>query len=50
MPDDSRLLGPSASGRILVDGIDVSNVRLRSLRRALAAIPQDPFLFSGTIR
>lgn len=38
------------SGRIFVDGIDVSTIKLHDLRRRLAIIPQDPVLFSGTIR
>ena len=36
-------------GAILVDGIDVRTVTQRSLRRQMAFVPQDPFLFSGTI-
>lgn len=37
-------------GRILVDGIDIASIKLETLRRRLAIIPQDPVLFSGTIR
>ncbi|KAL8652522.1 MAG: hypothetical protein Q9226_004236 [Calogaya cf. arnoldii] len=37
-------------GRILVDGIDISKIKLSVLRSRLAIIPQDPVLFSGTIR
>jgi ATP-binding cassette subfamily B protein/subfamily B ATP-binding cassette protein MsbA len=36
-------------GRVLVDGIDVRNYRLRSLREKIAIVPQDPILFSGTV-
>lgn len=39
-----------ASGTIFIDGIDISKVKLRNLRRSLAIIPQDPVLFSGSIR
>ncbi|KAK2736230.1 hypothetical protein FQN57_000828 [Myotisia sp. PD_48] len=38
------------SGSIYIDGIDVSKIRLVDLRSRLAIIPQDPVLFSGTIR
>ncbi|XP_057699514.1 ATP-binding cassette sub-family C member 10 isoform X2 [Corythoichthys intestinalis] len=37
-------------GEILLDGLDVSSVGLTQLRSRLAIIPQDPFLFSGTVR
>ncbi|NXC75168.1 MRP7 protein, partial [Anhinga anhinga] len=38
------------SGRILLDGVDSQLVGLEELRSRLAIIPQDPFLFSGSIR
>jgi ABC-type multidrug transport system fused ATPase/permease subunit len=38
------------AGRVLVDGADVRDLRLNSLRRAIAVISQDPFLFSTTVR
>uniref|UniRef100_A0A674F774 ATP-binding cassette sub-family C member 10 n=1 Tax=Salmo trutta TaxID=8032 RepID=A0A674F774_SALTR len=37
-------------GQILLDGVDTSQVGLAQLRSKLAIIPQDPFLFSGTVR
>jgi len=37
-------------GRVTVDGADVRNVKLASLRGAIGAISQDPFLFSATVR
>jgi ATP-binding cassette, subfamily B, bacterial MsbA len=37
-------------GRVLLDGIDVRNLRLAELREAIGIVPQDPALFSGTIR
>jgi ATP-binding cassette, subfamily B, bacterial len=39
----------ASSGRVLVDGIDVRQYRLRSLREHIAIVLQDPVLFSGTI-
>jgi ABC-type multidrug transport system fused ATPase/permease subunit len=37
-------------GRVCVDGIDVRDVTLTSLRRAIGVISQDPFLFSASVR
>jgi subfamily B ATP-binding cassette protein MsbA len=37
-------------GRVLIDGIDIRTLRLADLRNAMAIVPQDPALFSGTIR
>jgi ATP-binding cassette subfamily B protein len=36
-------------GAVRVDGVDVRDVQLRSFRRQLGVVLQDPFLFSGTI-
>jgi ABC-type multidrug transport system fused ATPase/permease subunit len=38
------------AGRLTVDGADVRDVTLTSLRRGIAVISQDPFLFSTTVR
>lgn len=38
------------SGRILVDGQDISSVTLESLREQISVVSQEPFLFNGTIR
>ncbi len=44
----ARFHDPTA-GAVLVDGIDVRTVTQRSLRRQMALVPQDPFLFPGTL-
>jgi len=44
----SRLYDVS-SGRVLLDGADVREVELRSLRQAVAVVSDDPFLFSETV-
>lgn len=38
------------SGTIWIDGDDVRNLQLRSLRTAIAILPQEPSMFDGTIR
>src|SRR6266545_990049 len=38
------------AGRVTLDGVDVRDVRLASLRRSIGVIAQDPFLFSATVR
>jgi len=37
-------------GRVLLDDVDVRRLRLADLRSAIGIVPQDPALFSGTIR
>jgi ABC-type multidrug transport system fused ATPase/permease subunit len=37
-------------GSITIDGVDIARVDLSSLRSSLAIIPQDPVIFSGTLR
>jgi ATP-binding cassette, subfamily B, bacterial len=44
-----RLYDPTA-GRVLVDGRDVREYRLESVRRQIAIVPQDTLLFAATIR
>ncbi|KAJ7807829.1 hypothetical protein B0H14DRAFT_3152303 [Mycena olivaceomarginata] len=39
-----------SSGRILIDGIDISKIGVEDLRSRLTFIPQDATLFSGTLR
>jgi len=38
------------AGRITIDGADVRDVKLSSLRREIGIVAQDPFLFSATVR
>lgn len=40
----------SAGGQIVIDGIDVASIGLHDLRERLTIIPQDPILFSGSLR
>jgi ATP-binding cassette, subfamily B, bacterial len=37
-------------GRVLIDGIDVSKMRLASVRRNVSMVLQDTFLFAGTVK
>ena len=38
------------AGRVTIDGVDVRDVTLDSLRKAVGVVSQDPFLFSATVR
>ena len=40
----------ATEGRILIDGIDIGLIGLNDLRQNLTIVPQDPTLFTGTIR
>jgi ATP-binding cassette subfamily B protein len=45
----TRFYDPT-EGRVLIDGRDIRNVTIDSLRRQLGVVPQEPFLFAGSIR
>ena len=38
------------SGRITIDGVDVRDAKVASLRHSIGAVAQDPFLFSASVR
>ena len=44
-----RIVEPD-SGVVRIDGVDVKTLSLHRLRSKMAMIPQDPFMFAGTIR
>ncbi|KOP28178.1 ABC transporter ATP-binding protein [Hapalosiphon sp. MRB220] len=43
-------LYPPSDGKVFIDGQDVNNISLRSLRSQVGVVDQDSFLFGGTIR
>lgn len=45
----TRFYDPTA-GRVLIDGHDLRGVTVASLRRQLGVVPQEPFLFAGSVR
>ena len=45
----ARFYDPRA-GRITIDGVDLRDVRQESLRRQLGVVPQEGFLFAGSVR
>lgn len=44
-----RMVEPEA-GTVVIDGVDVSTLGVRHLRSKMSIIPQDPFLYKGTVR
>ena len=44
-----RFFEPDAAAACSIDGVDVAEYALRSLRERIALVPQEPVLFSGTI-
>ncbi len=45
----ARLHDPT-SGSVRIDGVDLRDVTLTSLRSQIGVVPQEPFLFAGTVR
>ncbi len=44
-----RLYDP-LKGEVIIDGINIKNISFEDLRQLIGAVPQDPYLFSGTIK
>ena len=45
----ARIIEPK-SGNIIIDGINIQKIHLDFLRENLSIVPQDPFIFEGTLR
>jgi ABC-type multidrug transport system fused ATPase/permease subunit len=41
---------PLSGGRVFIDDIDIATMPLEALRKKLCIIPQDPVMFSATVR
>lgn len=47
-PDDAS--APTSTGQLIVDGLDLATLPRSAVRRALNAIPQEPFLLRASVR
>jgi ATP-binding cassette, subfamily C (CFTR/MRP), member 1 len=45
-----RLVEPEPGTSLLIDDIDIQHVALSRLRSKITVIPQDPYMFSGSLR
>eukprot|EP00658_Telonema_sp_P-2_P060001 TRINITY_DN4904_c0_g2_i1.p1 TRINITY_DN4904_c0_g2~~TRINITY_DN4904_c0_g2_i1.p1 ORF type:complete len:244 (-),score=79.74 TRINITY_DN4904_c0_g2_i1:384-1115(-) len=43
-------IAPIYKGKITIDGVDIQQIGLHALRKQVSIIPQEPVLFSGTLR
>ena len=48
--DSASFVITSLQGRIWIDGVDIGGIGLQRLRRRITIIPQDPVLFSTSLR
>lgn len=46
----SDLFSDPLTGRVIVDGQDISNLNVQSYRRAISLVSQEPTLYAGTVR
>ena len=46
----SHLFRSATAGSLTIDGVDVSKIGLHDLRSKISIIPQEPVLFSGSVR
>ena len=46
----SHLFCSPTAGSLTIDGVDVSKIGLHDLRSKISIIPQEPVLFSGSVR
>jgi ABC-type multidrug transport system fused ATPase/permease subunit len=42
-------VAPSSGGCVVVDGVDISTLKLHALRKAIAVVPQDPVVFKVSV-
>jgi len=41
---------PNSGGRVLLDGVDIGNLKLDSLRKVISVVPQEPTLFAAPLK
>lgn len=43
-------VAPLSQGRITIDCVDIATLPLKELRSRIAIVPQEPFIFAGTVK